>query len=362
MKFRIYHMLLGAMLLASCSKQLEVKDAPDFNVTTPSASYQAGKEITFNFTGNAHTISFYSGETLKDYSFKGGRVIDVKGAGATLEFSSSVQLGTQTNQLSILASTDFNGDYSSLAKLKAATWVDITSRFTLGTNATFAATGAKDVSDLIVAGKPLYIAFKYITKPQATNGVVRQWFIQSLILKSKKTLDNTASATPITLSLADQNSVGFRIVDENAINAPALSLVTATRLTLQGNLYKTAALPIFDPANPIYDPKNPKLDPANTLYDPAFVLQKYVPFDPNNPYNDPASEHWAVSKAVNVETLNLGPDPSTAIKTGPPVTPISLYRYTYPKAGSFKAVFVGSNNSIEGSKTTVKEINLTITP
>lgn len=362
MKFRLYYMLLGAILLASCSKQLDVKDAPDFNVTTSSASFQAGKEVTFNFTGNAHTISFYSGETLKDYGFRGGRVLDVKGAGATLEFSSSVQLGTQTNQVSVLASTDFNGDYSSLAKVKAATWVDITSRFTLGTTATFVATGAKDVSDLIVPGKPLYIAFKYVTKPQATNGIVRQWFIQSFVLKSKKTLENTASATPITLSLADQNGAGFRIVDENAVNAPALSLVTPTRLTLQGNLYKTANLPIYDPTNPIYDPKNPKLDPTNPLYDPTFVLQKYVPFDPTSPYNDPASENWAVSKPINVESVNLGPDLSTTVKAGLTISPITLYRYTYPKAGTFKAVFVGSNNSIEGSKTTVKEVNLTITP
>lgn len=355
-------MLLAVLLLASCNKDLEVTATPDFNVTTDATTYKAGQEIVFNFTGNAHIISFYSGETLKDYAFKDGRTIDLKGAGATLEFSSSVQLGTQAKQVTVLASTDFNGDYSSLDKVKAATWTDITSRFTLGTSATFLATGAKDISDLIVAGKPIYIAFKYVTKPQVVNGIANQWFIQSLAIKSTQTLPNTASATPIALTLADQTSIGFRIVDQNPVNAPALSSVTGTRLTLQGNLLKTADLPIYDPTNPIYDPKNPKLDPKSPLYDPSFVLQKYVPFDPTSPYNDPTSENWAVSAPISTQSVNLGPDYSTAIKSGIYIAPLLVYRYTYAKAGTFKAVFVGSNNSIKGSKITTKEISFTITP
>jgi len=286
----------------------------------------------------------------------------VTGAGATMEFTSSVQVGTQTKQLSILASTDFNGDYSSLAKIKAATWTDITSRFALGTTATFKATGAKDISDLIVPGKPIYIAYKYVTNPQAVNGLACKWFIQTFAIKSKATLPNTASVTPIVLTLADQNSVGFRIIDENAANNPALSVVSSTRLTLYGNEYRYAGLPKYDPTNPIYDPTNPIYDPQSPFFNGLVVYTPYVPFDPASPYNDPLSENWAVSAPVNLDTVDLGPDWSTPIKVGIAAATLTFYTYTYPNAGTFKAIFVGSNNSISEVKKVVKEITLTITP
>lgn len=355
-------MLIGALLVVSCNKQLVKLDTPDFDVKADALIYKAGVPIDFNFTGNAHVISFYSGETLKDYAFKDGRVIDAKGAGATVEFSSSVQAGTtQANQLYILASTDFNGDYSSLAKVKAATWTDITSRFALGTSATLLASGKQDISDLAVPGKPIYVAFKYVTKPQATNGLARQWFIQNFAIKSIATLANTASATPIALTLADQLSVGFRIVDGSPVNNPAQSTVSPTRLTLWGNEYRYAGLSKYDPTLPIYNPANPIYDPQSSLYNSTAVYKPYAAFDPASPDNDPSCENWAVSAPVNLETVNLGPDLSSAIKIGITAATLSLFTYTYATPGTFKAVFVGSNNSIEDAREVVKEITFTIT-
>ena len=362
MKYKYFNVLLGTLLFISCNNQLVELDTPDFDVKTDATSYKAGQLIQFNFTGNAHVISFYTGETLKDYAFKDGRVIDVKGAGATMEFSSSVQVGTQVSPLSILASTDFTGDYSNLPKVKSATWTDITSRFTFGTNATFLATGKKDISDLIVPGKPIYIAFKYVTKPQATNGLARQWFIQSFAIKSMATLANTASTTPIDLTLTDQNSAGFRIVDGSPIANPSLSTVTSSRLTLWGNEYRYVGLPKYDPNNPIFNPKDPMYDPQNLLYNPNAIYKPFVPFDPSSPDNDPLSENWAISAPIQLETFNLGPDLPTAIKVGIIAAKLTLFTYTYPKAGTFKAVFVGSNNSKDDENKVIKEINITITP
>jgi len=37
------------------------------------------------------------------------------------------------------------------------------------------------------------------------------------------------------------------------------------------------------------------------------------------------------------------------------------YRYKYTKPGTYKAVFIAANNSIDGVKQVVKEVNLTIT-
>lgn len=357
MKLKLYTIIAAALLLASCEKPILEADAPVFDVSPEKTTYKAGEVVKFMITGGeAQTISFYSGELKKEYASRTGRVVDVVGQGATLSFTSSVQLGTQANQVTVWASTNFNGDYSSVAKVKAANWVDITSRFKLGTTATLLASGNIDVSDLIVAGKPIFIAFRYFTKPQATNGIGRQWFIQSFTMNSKKLLDNT-----LALNIADQAGAGFRIVDDLKANAPALSSVTATRLTLQANTYLNAGLPQFDPNNPIYDPKNAIYDPQNPAYQPSAVYKPFVAFNPSSPYNDPESEHWAVSKGITIDKVDLGPDWATAIRgiTNPI---LSEYRYTYAKAGTYTAVFVAANGTIDDQKKVVKEISLTITP
>jgi len=363
MKFKYYNMLLGVLLLASCNKDVVPNlQAPTFDVTTTTSTFKVGQPITFLFTGIANTISFYSGETLKDYAFKSGRIIDVTGGGATVEFTSSLQVGTQTNQLFIMASSDFNGDYSSVAKIKAATWTDITSRFTLGTSATFVASGTKDISDLIVSGKPIYIAFKYVTTSQATNGLARQWFIQTFAIKSKKTLTNTASATPIALTLADQIHAGFQIVDGSPTTNPAISSVTSTRVTLWGPTYRWAGLAIYDPTLPQWNPKDPMYDRSSSAYIASAVYKPFVPFNPNATDNDPVSETWAVSAPITINSVDLGPDYSTPIKSGPAASTLSSFPYTYTLAGTYKAVFVGFNASMEQTKTVVKEMTLTITP
>ncbi|HEY1010793.1 DUF5017 domain-containing protein [Daejeonella sp. JGW-45] len=357
MKFKYYAVLLGVLLVAACNDKIEVEGA-DFDVSTASTTYKAGQPVEFDIKGgNVHMISFYSGETLKDYEAREGRVIDVSKAAITMQFTSSVQLGTQANQLSVWASNNFNGDYSSVAKVKAATWIDITNRFALGTSTTLLASGTKDLSDLVVAGKPLYIGFKYITKPQAANGVARQWFIQSFAINSTLKLDNTFG-----LTIADQANAGFRIIDDNAANvAKALSTVTSTRVTMQGNTYLHSGLPQFNPDNPIFDPKNPIYDPDSPLFVATAKFVPFVPFDPNSAFNDPASEHWAISKGITIDKVDLGPDLSTSVK-GMSNPPITVYKHTYTKAGTYKAVFIASNNSIDGEKKIIKEISLTITP
>ncbi|WP_147372087.1 DUF5017 domain-containing protein [Mariniphaga sediminis] len=361
MKLKYYVLLVALFIMASCNDEIVILDNPDFDVTTDSLTYKVGDAVAFHITGNAHIISFYSGETLKDYEYHGGRVIDLTGSGATISFKSSVQYGTQENQVSVLASNNFNGDYSSLSAVKEATWTDITSTLILGTNATLVSSGTVDISDLAIPGKPVYIAIKYMTKPQAENGLVKQWFIQEFTINSKKNLENNAGTSPITLTLANQNSMGFQIVDENAENAPARSVVTTNQLTLFGNEYLHEGLEIYNPDNPIYDPNSPIFDPKSDQFDPFARPKAYVPFDPSSPFNDPISEHWAVSGGIDIEKVNLGPDYSTPVKVGIAAAPVELFEYTFKKAGTFDVVFVASNNSIDTTKEVVKKITLTIT-
>src|SRR5690606_35801874 len=99
-----------------------------------------------------------------------GRVVNIGNSDVLLEFSTDVSGGTQEDQLSLLASTDFNGNYDDLQSVKSATWVDITDRFKIIDSTGFVSSTAQDISDLVQNGGPIYFAFKYETRPQVENG------------------------------------------------------------------------------------------------------------------------------------------------------------------------------------------------
>lgn len=348
---KYYFFLFALLLMISCEEKVAT---PEIEITTESDTYQAGMPVRFNIQGNADMISFYSGEPTNDYSFRDGRTIDVSNSTVTLAFTSAVTGGAQANQLRLLASTDFDGNYDNLASVQAATWTDITSRFTFGTSATFLTSTVQNVTDLLVPGKPIYFAFRYVTKPQATNGLARTWMIQSLSLKSS-VLFNNAEVT-----IADQANAGFRIVDQEPVNAPSRSTITTSRIALLGNFYKDPADPIFDPANPIYDPANPIYDRQSPLYNPNAVRPKFVAYDPNSPYNDPQTETWAISKPIMVDQVDLGPDWSRSIK-GIANPKLEQFQHTYLTPGTYTAHFIAINATIDGQEETIKEISLTIT-
>ncbi|MCD2422458.1 DUF5017 domain-containing protein [Niabella pedocola] len=353
--------LMAGVLLVSCQKKLAEVATPDFDVTTTELSVKAGAPAVFKFSGTATMVSFYPGEVYKDYAYKDGRMIDAAGKGLTLSFSSGVAAGnpagTQANQFSVLLSTDFNGNYADLAGVKAATWINITDSFTLANSATMVATRTVDLSKYVVAGKPVYFALRYINRPQVANGYARQWIVENFLLKS---INATVNGAVITL--ADQALAGFRIVDENPVNAKARSTITNTRVTLYGPVYKNPADPIYDPNNPLFDPKNPIYDPKSPQYNPGAVLPVYVPYDPNSPFNDPYSENWAVSAPITLGTVELGKDWSIPVRTSVYGAMPTAYSYTYTTPGRYEAVFVAANNTIEAEASVVKKVVVNVTP
>lgn len=317
MKLSIYIISIALFMLASCNKEIKLElnggSPENFSVKlNANNTYKVGQDVVFDMSGKANIISFYSGELYRDYSFKDGRILEM--SNPTVAFTTAVTGGTQANQLSILASTDFNGVYNDTLKapltdIHAATWTDITSRFALGTSATFLASGAKNISDLAVAGKPLYLAFKYTTKPQAVDGAARTWMVQAFTL--------TGTAPVGTLTLADMTNAGFRIVDGSPATAPTKSTVIPTRVTLLGNTFA--------------------------------------------PDNDPLTESWAVSRALNVGKIDNGPDYPIAIKGIANPTMIT-YVYKYNKAGTYKVTFVARNANAQESKEVVRQFDITIVP
>lgn len=144
------------MLLLSCKK----KDVltPNFDVTVSKTTYAVGEPITFNFTGTADQIVFYSGIPGQQYKYH-----DVETADGIpqLTFTSLTQYGPQANTLHLLVSKDFNAVYD-VTNLQSATWTDITAKATLSTGVDNTPSGAIDLSAFKTAPNvPIYIAFKY---------------------------------------------------------------------------------------------------------------------------------------------------------------------------------------------------------
>lgn len=304
---RTYPIILCCALLhMACKKELALNGGtPRFEVVSATGSFKAGEPVIFKFNGDADNIAFYSGEPLKEYAFSAGRTAPA--TGGLLSFTSAVTGGAQAGQFAVLASADFNGKYTDVAAVKAATWADITSRFTLGTSATFAASGAKDVTDLLTKGKPLYVAFRYITKPQLQHGAARTWMVQGFSFQGITALGSQTAA--------DMFSGAFQLALSNPATAPARSSVSTSRLTLLANEFTAD--------------------------------------------NDPQTENWAISAPIVWESLNLGPDRPVGIKGGTAAR-LDSYTYTYTKPGTYKAHFVAFNMNIDQKSEVVREVTVTI--
>lgn len=314
-----YILFLGTCLLLACNKDNELS-TPNFEVSTTASTYKKGQAVLFSFKGNPQMISVYTGEFGKDYNFREGRTLDV--SGLNLAFSSAVAnegAGTsQTGMFSLQVSSNFNGDYASFANVQAATWTDVTDRLSKQEAATTAtstlATPADgiDLSDLRVAGKPLYIAYKYNIRPQSTNGIWRMWSIQGFSLTG-----NTSSGKQ---TLGNMTTTAFRVVRKN----PEIISRTATSATVLTLRHADLAL-----------------DPG-----PAEI----------------ATENWIISQAFsNVNTINFGPDLSIPIQGGTSAVEKKDYSYTFTKAGQYSVYFVAANVNLNGKMETVRKVDLTIT-
>ncbi|WP_236973662.1 DUF5017 domain-containing protein [Membranihabitans maritimus] len=355
MKFNNFIILAFISIVAlSCEKDLSITDTPDLNVSLEKSNFKVDEEVVFTFTGYAEIVSFYSGEVFNDYDYKDGRVIEFPDQSAILSFQSGVREGTQENQLSVLISNDFDGDTSSLESVKSSNWIDITDSLTLGDSEDFTSSGNFDISEY-TEGNPIYVAFKYITRPQLENGDARIWMIENFAVKSKDSFNGSQ------LNFVNQNTAGFYAVDEDPINTPSRSTVTSTRLSILGNSYEDPEDPKYDPENPIYDPENPIYDPDSDVYDPSAELPEYEPYDPNNPNNDPMRETWVITKPIFTNEVDLGPDRAVGIR-GIQDQKLVEYTYSYSNPGNYKAVFVGKNATKDESVSIVKEVDITIEP
>src|SRR5690606_23183418 len=153
------------------------------------------------------------------------------------------------------------------------------------------------------------------------------------------TLTSNTQFNGANVLITDQARAGFAIVDEDPVNTPVRSQITATRVSLLGNVYKDPDDPIYNSDNPIYDPENPIYDPESPEYLPGSKDPEFVPYDPESPYNEPLREHWAISRPLYTHEVDLGPDRSLPVK-GIRNDAVTEYRHVYKQAGTYRAYFI----------------------
>ncbi len=165
----IYYSII-CLLVASCTKRDEV-GAPEFEVTANATTFKLGDSIIFNFKGNPQHIVFWPGTPGRVYEFR--KRTFTTGNKLLVKFNSYQQFGIRNN-LTVLVSNDFNGLFDA-TNVQAATWTDITSRFTLSQGADQTPSGTVDLSEFTANNKAATIAFRYLTGdlPSQNRWVIR---------------------------------------------------------------------------------------------------------------------------------------------------------------------------------------------
>lgn len=314
---------LTAAGLTGC-QLTDVNSSDGFQVSTEKTTYRVGESIRFNFSGGlVDQVVYFSGEPGRRYENRSRTSATGQNR---LIFQSSMQQGVLpgTDSLRLLVSTNLAGyDANSVA---AARWTDITSRNTRWptTLATaFTTSDSVNLNDFATAGK-VNIAFRFLGKKNAT-AAQRRWQIQNV------TLVNTLSdgtVTPIFNTFA--NTGWVQVSQKN----PAVAWNVGT-------------------AN---------ISAANSLSNTSGVLIRTaypISVDPGLATNVDDNDDWLISSAFDLKTVR--PDVGVTVKNGGANMPTN-YRYTFARPGTYTLTFVGMNQSVDTSKETVRQLQLTITP
>lgn len=104
-----------------------------------------------------------------------------------LSFSSSVQYGSQKNNIAVLVSSDFNGNYT-MEGIKAATWKDVTNKASLASGKEPEESGKVNISK--GDSNPAFVAIRYIGESSA-KPTQRAWSIIDL-----KVLNGNTTVSP----------------------------------------------------------------------------------------------------------------------------------------------------------------------
>jgi hypothetical protein len=269
-----------ALIGASCRKQ-DV-DSPDFDVKLDSTTYAVGEPITFEFTGTADVVTFFSGQKGSEYQYKDR--ITATGT-PRLQFETWLQAGasTQTNTLSLLVSKDFTGNYD-IENLQNASWTDITSRATLSTGDDNTPSGIIDLTDQMEPNVPIYIAFRYTAAKDAAAAQPK-WTVKNIAI------DNVAK-DGTTIPIAAQDNLNWGSL--SVLNSANIWSFNTTALTFTGGGVNAEANEDWVISQPIQLDRAPRDLGKSIKPSPTTRLVTYT-FDG---YNEPGT-YIATFEAIN---------------------------------------------------------------
>ncbi len=284
-------------LLAACTRTSVTP--PDFSVTLQNTSLQAGDTAVFLLNGNPDIITFYAGDSTHQYQYRDRFTAD---GTPQLEFTSTMQTGSQDSTLHLLISTDFAAQYDS-AGIYQAHWTDITGRTILSTGGSKTPSGTINLAEFVNSGQPVFLAFKYEGFQDAS--AQRTWTIPTFGIINQ--LKDEGTQMPVAATLTD---AGFTAVDMKG-TAVKWS-ISSTQLQIKGGV-------------------------ANSV----------------------ETENWVVSKPL---MLNRAvPDVGLPVKNIS-ANRVRTYSYIYKTAGTFTATFDVSNTTVYDSKGGTKEVKVTVNP
>ncbi|MFD1631126.1 DUF5017 domain-containing protein [Pseudopedobacter beijingensis] len=290
------------LLLCGCSKyELE---SPDFEVYADKVVVKVGDEINFKFEGNPPILYFYSGQFLNDYEQK--NILEQKDV--LLSFTSTMGNGTQQDQLDVFISDEFDGDYSIDNIRNMKWWTRITDDFTLANSLTNTPSTEVDLLNRINPKKPLYVAFRYITKDQSVYGGQNNWNIYNVLINTKLE-QYVLPVLKYSTSVFGMYSYGNKQAGRSSLSSSGILFKGNSSSSLQ------------------------------TEYTEDWAVSKAISLDP---------QMVAVNKSISLKLFTEGKKEN--------------YVFAYNTPGTYKATFIGETHNVYGNKKVIKTIDITVNP
>lgn len=291
---RIILAVAATLSLAACEQ--EANDAT-LTVTLGQPTYKAGEPVTFNISGDADNIVFFSGEPGHEYDLRNREYADND---LMVDFVSYTDYVNYVHpNFRILISSDFNGIYDA-ENLKQATWIDVTDRFQLPTvTSSNTPSGTVNLKEFVSDANDalFYIALRYF---DIDNTPVRnRWVVRSMNIKK------VSPEGAVTL-LADIKTAGWQNV---ILSGKSKWTLPGTQLLATGNVSTSD------------------------------------------------KDFWAVSKGYNLRSA----EPSTGTVLKNISTTMSAYEYTYDTPGTYEAVFASSSVWYNSSYFSTTSVKVTVT-
>ena len=309
----------GANYIQEVTVDLEGFVLPEkLSVTADKTVLAAGDSVSFTLAGFADKVVFWSGEENHNYTFyKEGHTVltDVK-----MAFKTYLQAGGQNKPLKVKVSTDFSGA-STEAAIQAATWTDITSRFTFaedcsatsmpGNKDNFVSSGTVDITDAFGENQDGYVCFFYHIDAfvSALNNGRTQAYVADIVVDDEHESDTS------NLFTQDEDSGNMTLIAGDSYDSDG------TKPT------KTASVGVR----------------FNSTFKPTTDRDAY-----------------AFTSAISRRKINIGNDTGELLKDIGDASLPGVWSYTFNTPGQYKVVFEVLYKTLSGDKEETVEFDITV--